>query len=692
MAGRVNKKFVVTLSLGLLAIFALMAGAGVFLLKNSAKDLAKVGDKKMADKQYDKAVEYFAKAVNKEQTNTIYLNKWRDALRSLAPETMVQYRDYFQQWQNATRQLARVQKDNVAAQREFLELVKGSLSPYEFDRAAQDGMVQEASALINLHTGKPAGGEWETLKRYRGTAKQDIVNYVKDAKPEVAKEAEADLLAALAADPADSETALSLETLYLVLAARANEKSLADQASEYEQKSAKIIAAAAEKKPNEPLLQLAQLRRDFALSHRELIKQRTASNISELARQLQTQLRPQLDGAMASIRAMDAAKITPRIIDQMRSMETFLDPTGKLMFTEEAIELAIAKRPTDAQLWAQKADLLASRENFTGAMEAVQRILALPIPPTSLEGLRLFAMRNNAQYLEALWAARLAGSAKDDQKAPALAKAKAMREKLVALEAPDSPSVMFVDAQLAFVENDNGKANRLLDQYAKAMRNRPNVEALYLQAQVADKLNQPGLAKEKLVALLDSWGITVNNDVAIDETGSGADVGYNKFVFALDKYESHPIVRDMRDVGVAFPLVRTLTTKDKAEKLLTTPEKSFATTTLDLKKLAAEPPAGAKGPLTIGAAATVGKARVVVFGSISWATNSFFSYPGNRDLFLNAFNWMSSDEELISIRPKEPEDRRLNVKPGQAWVFPFASFFPPLLILIGGIMVWLRRR
>lgn len=216
--------------------------------------------------------------------------------------------------------------------------------------------------------------------------------------------------------------------------------------------------------------------------------------------------------------------------------------------------------------------------------------------------------------------------------------------------------------------------------------------ALFLLGPALKTEKEDGAVNEKLTALLDSWGITVNNDIAIDESGSGSDAGYNKFVFVLDKYEAHPIVREMREVAVAVPLARTLTTRERAEKLLATPAGSLATKELDLKKLTATPPAGAKGPLTIAAATTVGKARIVVFGSISWATNSFFRFPGNRDLFLNAFNWLSSDEELISIRPKEPEDRRLEVRPGQGWIFPFASFFPPVLVIIGGVMVWLRRR
>ena len=50
-----------------------------------------------------------------------------------------------------------------------------------------------------------------------------------------------------------------------------------------------------------------------------------------------------------------------------------------------------------------------------------------------------------------------------------------------------------------------------------------------------------------------------------------------------------------------------------------------------------------------------------MIGSSRWIDNSFLRFNGNRDLFLNVLNWLSSDEDLISIRPKEPEDRRLTL-------------------------------
>ena len=48
--------------------------------------------------------------------------------------------------------------------------------------------------------------------------------------------------------------------------------------------------------------------------------------------------------------------------------------------------------------------------------------------------------------------------------------------------------------------------------------------------------------------------------------------------------------------------------------------------------------------------------RFVVVGSSSWVANRFIDFNGNSDLALNSVNWLSSDEDLISIRPKPQEN------------------------------------
>ena len=56
-------------------------------------------------------------------------------------------------------------------------------------------------------------------------------------------------------------------------------------------------------------------------------------------------------------------------------------------------------------------------------------------------------------------------------------------------------------------------------------------------------------------------------------------------------------------------------------------------------------------------------------------------------------NWLSSDEDLISIRPKDPEDRRLNISSRQMSVMFYSSMiFLPLIVIVSGFAVWGRRR
>jgi len=81
-----------------------------------------------------------------------------------------------------------------------------------------------------------------------------------------------------------------------------------------------------------------------------------------------------------------------------------------------------------------------------------------------------------------------------------------------------------------------------------------------------------------------------------------------------------------------------------------------------------------------------------VVGSSSWL-GSMLTFNGNRDLFLNMINWLSSDEELISIRPKDPEDRRLALNRRQmTMIFYTSVLLLPLAVIGAGISVWWKRR
>jgi len=208
---------------------------------------------------------------------------------------------------------------------------------------------------------------------------------------------------------------------------------------------------------------------------------------------------------------------------------------------------------------------------------------------------------------------------------------------------------------------------------------------------------------EVLNEALELWGITPQNDLILDMNPIGQIAGLGPQVTLVTTYDSHAIVNDMTRRVTGFPLSRSIVAKngDKTtvQKLFSSSDSSLATTKLNSPEIDPNDPKNTKGPLLLAAAGTynTGKensqGRFVVVGSSDWAANSFIGFNGNRDLALNTVNWLASDEDLISIRPKEREDRRITLTEAQMrWLRISSQFLLPLIVIVGGISVWWNRR
>jgi ABC-type uncharacterized transport system involved in gliding motility auxiliary subunit len=85
--------------------------------------------------------------------------------------------------------------------------------------------------------------------------------------------------------------------------------------------------------------------------------------------------------------------------------------------------------------------------------------------------------------------------------------------------------------------------------------------------------------------------------------------------------------------------------------------------------------------------------RVVAVGDADFASNSLLAFQGNQDFFLNTIAWLAEDADLISIRPKEPENQAMflsrQVQQNVAWL---ALVILPGLFVIAGVWTWWRRR
>jgi ABC-type uncharacterized transport system involved in gliding motility auxiliary subunit len=233
------------------------------------------------------------------------------------------------------------------------------------------------------------------------------------------------------------------------------------------------------------------------------------------------------------------------------------------------------------------------------------------------------------------------------------------------------------------------------------------------------KPDQPQLTL--LQGLAKDWGINVGNDVVLDVSGMGQLIGTDESVPVAASYPPHAITENFR-LLTAYPLTRSAAPVEggvnghTAQSIVETSSRSWAET--NLKSLTSGQPAkqddGDKaGPVSLASAVSAPVAdatpkpdkkleaqderkpetRLVVFGDSDFASNAALGVQGNRDLFLNTVNWLAQQENLIAIRARDAEDRRITMTADKArLVFYLTVLIVPGLILLAGVQTWWRRR
>ena len=83
---------------------------------------------------------------------------------------------------------------------------------------------------------------------------------------------------------------------------------------------------------------------------------------------------------------------------------------------------------------------------------------------------------------------------------------------------------------------------------------------------------------------------------------------------------------------------------------------------------------------------------MVVFGDGDWIMNGNLSVYSNRDLALNALNWLVGEEANITIRPRAVGASAAPMQEQTLIAILASSFLVPQLILVFGLFVWWRRR
>jgi ABC-type uncharacterized transport system involved in gliding motility auxiliary subunit len=185
--------------------------------------------------------------------------------------------------------------------------------------------------------------------------------------------------------------------------------------------------------------------------------------------------------------------------------------------------------------------------------------------------------------------------------------------------------------------------------------------------------------------------------------------------------QQHAITRDFGQLGTAYPMARSVdpiaggADGKVAQKVVESSPYSWSES--DVKglyttgKAERDTAKGDKpGPHTLVAATSAPapdappapgaspdaprpETRVVMVGDSDFASNNALAVGGNKDLFLNMANWLAQQENLISIRAKDPADRRIQLTDREgkflAWL---ALAIIPGLLFGTAYRVWWKRR
>ncbi|NTU59704.1 MAG: GldG family protein [Deltaproteobacteria bacterium] len=206
--------------------------------------------------------------------------------------------------------------------------------------------------------------------------------------------------------------------------------------------------------------------------------------------------------------------------------------------------------------------------------------------------------------------------------------------------------------------------------------------------------------------ILAKWGVALRDDVIIDPMSRLFGGSFTTPI--LTEYPPHDVTKDFR-VATFLPLARSLEAANPLPRGVTyspvarTSPQAWGETNLKDDRASFDEAQDVKGPLTAAALFERGDAsaggdakaaaQLFVVGDSDFAANTYYSFAGNGDFFLNIVSYLAREQDLISIRPKDARPTPLSLSRAQAATLFYATVvLAPLAAIASGLAIWWRRR
>lgn len=197
--------------------------------------------------------------------------------------------------------------------------------------------------------------------------------------------------------------------------------------------------------------------------------------------------------------------------------------------------------------------------------------------------------------------------------------------------------------------------------------------------------------------LQDNWGIIMSDNLIID-------LAIDPVEFAVaDQYTEHAITKESLDYITFFPTSHSIDFESvdhvTATNLIQTSSQSWAETDIEAilnGEVAYDDATDTLGPINLATALenTSTGARVVVVGDSDFASDSYIYMYGNQNLAVSMVDWVSANENLISLTTPDSTTRVLvpPTKGVQLLIILVGLIGLPLLIGTTGVIIGIRRK
>lgn len=503
MAARLNTRFVVSLAVVMAFVAVVLLGVYYQVVLRSSSRIEAMGDKltnaaSPTQEDLSKAIRLYGKAYRKNSSNASALRKMRDTMKRWTPDSESEYASKaLSDFPGVIAALANLEPLNIETQQVRLDTVFQRTSL--FNRSAPEAwnhLEEEAAAVLaNFESNPSAPAGWEKFRRYRGIAVAQQLLLGAIVTQRQIDTGVADLEYVVANDPKDWQAARALINVVIQQGTASADRGRIEEATRSLQQAVTLSDTLRSSDQSNPDALIGG-----ALAG--LYARQTLAGMGKLLderEQAVAQSREDFHGTAQStldrISTLSLKGVDSTTLESVIRLESIALKT--LTHTKAILRRSAEENQQDSIIIVTAASLLARIGEAEEALKLFGKVLSIPLPPISLEGVALMSAKTNSYVgqIEAQ-ADLIVPMEKGPERDTALKQLDAYLDQ-ASKNVEQRDLLLISRARVSYVNGDNASAWNLIREYNQKSGD-TDVRGISLEAEILIADNKPQQAADRL--------------------------------------------------------------------------------------------------------------------------------------------------------------------------------------------------